>query len=335
MDTVLSEKRLQLVNSEPLHSEYFDIGSLQAVFGERLTYNMPLARYTAARVGGPAEAFLVIHSSDELAQAVSLLWEQGLSYRILGGGSNVLVSDAGVSGVVLLNRARRVRFNRATDPPTVWVESGASLGLVARQAASRGLSGLEWAAGIPGTLGGAVYGNAGAHGADMAGSLVVADILHRDKAVQTGGSRREEWLVERMDFGYRSSALKRQPEEAVVLAALLRLEKSTPQSVKARLDELASYRRQTQPPGASMGSMFKNPPGDYAGRLIEAAGLKGRRIGNAQISTIHANFFLNLGRASAADILELIELARRTVVEQFGIVLELEIELVGNWSTGF
>jgi UDP-N-acetylmuramate dehydrogenase len=319
------------VNSEPLHLKSATLDPLRELFGERLTFNTPLARYTAARVGGPADAFLAIRSADELAQAVDLLWEHHLPYLILGGGSNVLVSDAGVGGVVLLNRARRLRFSRKTEPPCVWVESGASLGLVARQAASRGFSGLEWAAGIPGTVGGAVYGNAGAHGADMAGNLIVAEILHQEMTAQTGISRREELHAEQMGFAYRTSSLKRQAGKVVVLAALLKLGISTPEAVKARLEEFTVYRRRTQPPGASMGSMFKNPPGDYAGRLIEAAGLKGRRIGNAQISTLHGNFFLNIGRASASDILALIELARQTVAEKFGLILELEIELVGNW----
>jgi UDP-N-acetylmuramate dehydrogenase len=250
---------------------------------------------------------------------------------ILGGGSNLLVSDAGVRGVVLLNRARQVEFQEGSEPPTVWAESGANFGLIARQAASRGLAGLEWAAGIPGTLGGAVVGNAGAHGGDMAGNLVVADILQRNPNAQDGMPIRQDWPIDRLEFAYRTSLLKRQSAQAVVLAATMRLERSTPEIVQARIEEFVSYRRQTQPPGASMGSMFKNPPGDYAGRLIEAAGLKGARVGDAQISTLHANFFINNGQATAADIHTLIEMARQRVAEKFGVNMELEIELVGEW----
>ena len=290
----------------------------------------PLARYTAARVGGPADWLLEVHSVNELVEAACQLWKHGIPFVVLGGGSNVLVSDAGVRKVVVLNRARQVRIDEDQDPPVVRAESGANFGLVARQAAQRGLAGLEWAAGIPGTLGGAVVGNAGAHGGDVAGCLAVADILQQ-KGQQC---QRVSWAVEQFSYRYRSSLLKRSPGEAVVLNAELRLSRSTPEAVQARLDELVDYRRRTQPPGASMGSMFKNPPGDYAGRLIEAAGLKGARLGDAEISPLHANFFINRGHASASDIHNLIQLARRTVNERFGVELELEIELLGDWGSG-
>jgi len=305
---------------------------LQTLFGQRLQLDVPLGRYTSARVGGPADALLEVSTADELAQAAMALWGESLSWIILGGGSNVLVSDTGVRGVVLLNRARQVDFQEASEPPTVWAESGANFGLVARQAAGRGLAGLEWAAGIPGTVGGAVVGNAGAHGGDMAGSLVVAEILQHDPNAQEGMPIRQVWPADRLEYAYRTSLLKRQPRQAVVLAATLRLKGSTPEKVQARIDEYVAYRRQTQPPGASMGSMFKNPPGDYAGRLIEAAGLKGARVGGAQISTLHANFFINHGQATAKEIYTLIEMARQGVAEKFGVKLELEIELIGEWS---
>jgi UDP-N-acetylmuramate dehydrogenase len=304
---------------------------LESVFGKQLRRDIPLRRYTASRVGGPADLLLEVRSANELARAVSLLWEQEIPYLILGGGSNVLVSDLGVRGVVVLNRARKVRFQQATRPPAVWAESGANLGLVARQAALRGLAGLEWAAGIPGTIGGALYGNAGAHGSDMSANQPVAEILH---CMQVGGAAaplREEWSMEKLELTYRSSMLKRFPGKAVILAALLRLVPGEPAAIQAKMDELVAYRRRTQPPGASMGSMFRNPPGDYAGRLIEAAGLKGLVVGDAQISSLHANFFINLGRATAADIAALIGQARQAVLDRFGIELELEIEILGEW----
>jgi UDP-N-acetylmuramate dehydrogenase len=165
----------------------------------------------------------------------------------------------------------------------------------------------------------------------MAGNLVVADILQRNPNAQDGMPIRQDWPIDRLELAYRTSLLKRQSAQAVVLAATMRLERSTPEIVQARIEEFVSYRRQTQPPGASMGSMFKNPPGDYAGRLIEAAGLKGARVGDAQISTLHANFFINNGQATAADIHTLIEMARQRVAEKFGVNMELEIELVGEW----
>ena len=142
------------------------------------------------------------------------------------------------------------------------------------------------------------------------------------------------WEAQDLAYAYRSSRLKREPGDDIVLSARLRLERSDPARVMARMDEFNAIRRQTQPPGASMGSMFKNPPGDFAGRLIEAAGLKGARIGDAQISTLHGNFFINLGRASARDVVDLIQMAQTTVKEKFGIQLELEIELLGNFESG-
>lgn len=305
-----------------------NLQDMRAVFGERMQEDVPLARFTAARVGGPAEALVTVETGDELVQVVSWLWEEDLPFLILGGGSNVLVSDAGVPGVVVLNRAREVRFDERGTPPIVWAESGANFGLIARQAAKRGLAGLEWACGIPGTLGGAVIGNAGAHGEDTAGRLMVAEILHLSKDKQPG---REQWTVERMAYEYRGSILKRRPREAVVLAAQLHLEQSTPEAIQAKVEAFTEYRRKTQPPGASMGSMFKNPPGDYAGRLIEAAGLKGYKIGGAEISALHANFFINKGTATATDIYALTLAAQDKVARQFGVKLEFEIELVGEW----
>ena len=309
-----------------------DFQRLQTLFGARLQQNVQLARLTSARVGGPADALLEVNSADELAQAAETLWGEGLPWIVLGGGSNVLVSDAGVRGLVVLNRARQVRFEEFSQPPLVWAESGANFGLVARQAASRGLAGLEWATGIPGTIGGAVVGNAGAHGGEMAGNLAVAEILQRNPKAQEGLPNRESWPVERLEYAYRTCILKRLRGQTVVLGAALRLERSTPEAVQRKIDEYVEFRRRTQPLGASMGSMFKNPAGDYAGRLIEAAGLKGARLGDAQISTLHANFFINHGQATAADIWSLIEMARRSVAEQFGVDLELEIELVGQWT---
>ncbi len=283
-----------------------------------------MANYTTAHVGGPVDAMLILHTAAELENAALRMWEMNLSFILIGAGSNVLVSDTGIRGVVLVNRARNVKIDVHSSQPSVWAESGANLSGIARQVALRGLKGLEWAATIPGTLGGAVYGNAGAHGGDVQSSLILADILHR---TQGKGS----WPVEKLEYAYRSSTLKRHPGEAVVLSARFRLEVDDPDSVQARMDDFSGSRRQTQPPGASMGSMFKNPAGDHAGRLIDAAGLKGTRIGGAEISTIHANFFVNNGHAAASDIDQLIALAQHKVYEKFGVQLELEIEKLGDW----
>lgn len=320
-------------------SQRLPIEQFRRLFGERLQENALLARFTSARIGGPADALVVVNSAEELGEAALALWGLEQSFIVLGGGSNVLVSDAGVRQVVILNRAKIIRFEEQEDQPVVWAESGASLGVIARQASARGFAGLEWAAGIPGTLGGAVVGNAGAHGSDMAESLILAEILHRSELpgmarLKDGVASRETWTTDRLELSYRSSTLKSKPGEAVVLAALLRLGRSTPDNqveIQARMTAFNEQRRRTQPPGASMGSMFKNPPGDYAGRLIDAAGLKGTRIGDAEISRLHANFFINHGKARAKDVQALVELARSRVAEMFSINLETEIEFVGEW----
>lgn len=298
---------------------------LREAFGDRLIENAPLAKYTSARIGGPADAMIIANSADHLAEIVSLLWRMGAAFLIMGGGSNILVSDAGVRSVVVLNQAKKTAFDENSDPPTVFAESGSNFGAVARQSAQHGLSGLEWAAGIPGTVGGAVVGNAGAHGSDLASHLKLAEILHLDKG-------RQIWTVDQFAFRYRGSVLKDEPTKAVALSATLNLSQGKPEDIQGKMDEFLAYRRRTQPPGASMGSMFKNPPDGYAGRLIDEAGLKGHRIGDAQISDLHANFFINHGKASAQDVYNLIQAARDAVLDLSGIELELEIELFGDWK---
>lgn len=301
------------------------IDALRTAFGEQLKVNAPLAQYTSARIGGPAKALLTVRSTDELMAVAIKLWDLDVEFRILGGGSNVLVSDLGVRELVVINRARMIKFEEEEGAASVQAESGANFGTVARQAAKKGYSGLEWAAGIPGTVGGAVFGNAGAHGGDVLGSLSLAEILHH-----TDG--RQSLRLEELDYEYRSSSLKRQPGEAIILSAVFKLEQSTPDLIDEKMALYLAQRRKSQPPGASMGSMFKNPPGDYAGRLIEAAGLKGTQVGAAQISKLHGNFFINKGDAKAADVLQLIEMSQDKVRQDFGIKLELEIELIGEWN---
>jgi UDP-N-acetylmuramate dehydrogenase len=338
-------------------------GEIEAASGKRLVRGEPMSRHTTFRIGGPADLFIEATSADDLRDIVLVARRDQVPHFILGGGSNLLVSDAGMRGLVILNRARNLKFqvsNTCTvrrrkclksqtgmeplggDPakastPRVHVESGVILPTLARECIERGLAGLEWAIGVPGTVGGAVVGNAGAHGSDVAQSLISASILAADGNVR-------DWSAQALQFGYRSSVLKSQianrqpPKEGdsqiarpVVLAAEFELKPSTREECEARAAEFAEKRKRTQPTGATIGSMFKNPPGDYAGRLIEAAGLKGARAGNAEISSLHANFFVNLGGASAADINSLINLAREKVQAMFGVELELEIQLVGEW----
>lgn len=301
------------------------IKALREQLGAHLQENVPMSSYTTARVGGNAAALLAVGSGEELEMAVRVMWQLNVPFFILGSGANLLVSDHGIDGVVILNRAHQIKVDASGNPPSVWAESGAILGTIARRAALRGLGGFEWAATVPGTLGGALYGNAGAFGGDMQRALILAEILHPVEG-------RQFWTPDKMQYEYRSSVLKRNPGQAVILAARLRLQPSSEEAVKATIAELSAKRRSTQPPGASLGSMFKNPAGDYAGRLIEAAGLKGTRVGGVEVSEIHANFFVNNESATASDYWQLIQLVQQTVYEKFGVRLELEIEPVGEWD---
>jgi UDP-N-acetylmuramate dehydrogenase len=298
---------------------------LQDHFGDRLQQNVRLARYTTPRVGGPARWFAEARSAEQLAADAQYLWHNAIEYRALGNGSNMLISDAGWQGFVLLNQAKAIRLGGSTEQPTVYSESGATLSSLVRTVTEEGLSGMEWAAGIPGTVGGAVYGNAGAHGKDVSQSLSLAEILHRRKGLLS-------LSCDQMGLTYRSSALKREPGNAVILSATFNLTPSTKAAVQARVDEINEKRRCAQPTGPSMGSTFKNPEGDKAGRLIEAAGLKGTKIGGVEVSPVHGNFLVNDGSGTAEDYRQLITLVQKTVHDKFAVDLELEIELFGDWK---
>ena len=298
------------------------IDVLYAKLGDKVKENFSLAPYTSARIGGPADILIIADTAAELGRIVKLLWKQELPFTLLGGGSNVLISDRGVRGVVVMNRAKGVKFH-AGDQPTVTAESGVIFSNLANRCASKGFAGLEWAATVPGTIGGAVYGNAGAFGGDTAGDLISAELL-----TENG---KEIFTAEQMGYDYRTSVLKRGELKAIVLSAEFALKNSTKEEVTVKIQQFSAHRKATQPPGASMGSMFKNPVGDYAGKLIEVAGLKGTRIGNAEISPLHGNFFINHANTKAEDIRALIQLVQKTVKEKQGVELELEIEVIGEW----
>jgi UDP-N-acetylmuramate dehydrogenase len=298
---------------------------LQDHFGKRLQENVALARFSTARVGGPARWFAEACSAEELAADAQFLWDNNVNYRLIGNGSNMLISDAGWQGFVLLNQAKAIRINDSGECPTVYVESGAALTTLVRVAAEAGMSGLEWAAGIPGTVGGAVYGNAGAHGKDVCQSMVLAEILHRSKGFLSLD-------CDGMGFTYRSSELKRSPGNAVILSATFNVTPAPREAIQAKVDAINEKRRTIQPAGASLGSTFKNPTGDHAGHLIEAAGLKGTKIGGVEISPLHGNFLVNDGTGSADDYRKLIDLVQKTVREKFAVDLDLEIELFGDWK---
>ncbi|MCA9933273.1 MAG: UDP-N-acetylmuramate dehydrogenase [Ardenticatenaceae bacterium] len=299
------------------------------VFGDQLQINLPLSRYTSARVGGPAELFLVVNNAAELETAVELAYLQRISYFILGGGSNILVSDKGIHGLVILNKAKTVSFRHTGASVVCTAESGANLSSLARQCIAKGLGGLEWAVGVPGTVGGAVVGNSGAHGSDMNSHLLAATIWEPGRGTRI-------YRNDEMQYAYRDSVLKREQGKdiwrRVVLSAEIELMLEAPEVLAARADAFTSHRKQSQPGGASCGSMFKNPENFYAGYLIETAGLKGFRVGGAQISEKHANFFVNDDEATAEDIRTLFAEAWNSVREQFNLEMELEVELVGDWE---
>jgi UDP-N-acetylmuramate--L-alanine ligase/UDP-N-acetylenolpyruvoylglucosamine reductase len=297
----------------------------EAVAGESL------ARHTTFRVGGPADLYAAAAAPEQILALARLAAEYGLPVTVLGGGSNVLVSDAGVRGLVIANQSRGMRIVEAVPSgagPQVVAEAGAPLAGLARWAIRGGWQGLEWAVSVPGTVGGAVIGNAGAHGGQMADNLAWIEVGEPD------GTRRII-PVEELGLAYRSSIFKAALAEGkrvpLVLAAGFQLGRGEPAQLSARADEFLARRRATQPVEPSAGSVFRNPPGDHAGRLIEAAGLKGHQIGAAQVSPRHANFIVNLGEARAADIAALIALIQTRVYERFGIYLWPEILFLGEW----
>jgi UDP-N-acetylmuramate dehydrogenase len=308
---------------EAIHTRFREL------FEDRFQLDVPLGRYTSARVGGPAEMLVTVQSGAELMTAVEMAYAQSIPYFILGGGSNILVSDAGVSGLVILNKARAVTFRHTGFSVVCTAESAMNLSSLARQCIAKGLGGLEWAIGVPGTVGGAVVGNSGAHGGDMNRNLLAATIWEPGAGVRIYDNKE-------MAYDYRDSTLKREQGKnkprRVVLSAELELTPEAVETLMARADGFTAQRRQTQPGGASVGSMFKNPPNYYAGYLIDSAGLKGLKVGGAKISEKHANFFVNDGDATAEDIRALIAEAWNTVREQFGVEMELEVELMGDWQ---
>lgn len=299
------------------------------VFGDQFQIDVPLSRYTSARVGGSAEMFLTVNSAQELQTAVEMAYKKRIPYFILGGGSNILVADDGVKGLVIMNKARQVRYKHIGSRVICTAESGANLSSLARQCIAKGLGGLEWAVGVPGTIGGAVVGNSGAHGSDMSQTLRAAAIWEPGRGIRV-------YTKENMKYEYRNSVLKQEHgrplSRRIVMSAELELKPEAPDLLMARADGFTAHRKQTQPGGATIGSMFKNPENYYAGYLIEAAGLKGYRLGNVHISEKHANFFVNEGEASAEEIRALLAEAWNSVREQFGIEMELEVELVGEWE---
>lgn len=295
--------------------------ALATRFGERARFDVPMSRHTSLRIGGPADAFVTPLDRAELCDLLALCAEHGLPRTLLGAGFNLLIRDAGLAGVVVC--LKKLRGLTLRPGPSVYAEAGVSHGSVTRFCVERGLTGLEFGAGIPGTVGGWIAMNAGI------GVREQKDVVREIEIVTADGDESIRLGREELDFRYRE--LVGLPDGAVVVAALFAVDESTTEAVREEVDRLLARRHATQPLDVpSCGSVFRNPEGDFAGRLIDRAGLAGERIGGAQISPVHANFIVNLGGARADDVLALIELARERIRKTCGIELETEVRILGR-----
>jgi UDP-N-acetylmuramate dehydrogenase len=307
------------------HGEPFDptaTGSaIQRRIGVKTSRDEPLGRFTTMRVGGPADLFAIVHNVHELRAIVRFGRARGIPVTILGRGSDVVIADAGIRGLVIQNRAEGSRV----DGERYVAESGVPMARAATETQKAGLTGLEFGLAIPGSVGGAVWANAGAHDSDVASILESARVLLGD------GSEADVPAAE-LDLRYRDSRLKHQPDE-VVLEATFRLAPAEPDVISKRLDEIRRWRREHQPLGIpSAGSTFRNPTGDSAGRLIDSIGWKGRTRGGATVSEKHANFIVNDRRGSAADVRGLIDEVAAAVEAETGVRLEPEVVFLGDWD---
>jgi UDP-N-acetylmuramate dehydrogenase len=285
-----------------------------------LLHDRPLAPLTTLRVGGPAQRYFEATDRAALLDALRLGREAQVPVFALGNGSDLVVSDEGIPGLVIRNRARAIEI----DGTRLTADAGAPMALLVKRCTAEGLAALEFGISIPGTLGGAVWANAGAHGGEMKDVLVSAEAW--DPADD------EVTVIGNADcaFAYRESRFKHSDE--VVLAATLELERGDPAQIGAGVDANQAQRRATQPlADQNAGSVFRNPPGDHAGRLIDAAGLKERRVGSAMVSPLHANFIVVDRDGRAADVRALGDLVRAEVRDRFGVELQYEIEFVGAW----
>jgi UDP-N-acetylmuramate dehydrogenase len=279
----------------------------------------PLKRYTAWKIGGPADALLESKSANELIEALSKARDHGVPVTVLGGGTNVLVRDGGIRGLTI--RLAKVLTNVEIDDSCVVADAGVLYPVLANTTGARGLEGLEFATGIPGTVGGAVYMNAGAYGSETKEILDWADVYRDGEVVRMANPD--------LGLSYRRSILQEHPDW-VVLRAGYTLGRGDPESLKVRIGEFRAQRMSGSPNRPSCGSTFKRPPGDFPGRVIEAAGLKGTRVGNIEVSPVHANYLVNVGGGTAAEAVELIELVRETVRRELGIELEKEVRVIGE-----
>jgi UDP-N-acetylmuramate dehydrogenase len=282
-------------------------------------FDEPLKRYTAWKIGGPADVLLEPKTVDDLISAIEKAREHNVPVTILGGGTNVLVRDGGIRGLTI--RLAKSLRDVEIEGTSVTADAGVLYPVLANTTAGRGLAGLEFATGIPGTVGGAVYMNAGAYGSETTEVLDWADVFRNHEVTRT--KNRD------LDLSYRHSILHEHPDW-VVLRAGYTLIPGDPTELKARIKEFRAQRMNGSPNRPSCGSTFKRPQGDFPGRVIEAAGLKGTRVGNIEVSPVHANYLVNLGGGTSEDALALIELVRDRVRERLGIELESEVRIIGE-----
>ena len=300
---------------------------IQRRLGVKTSRDEPLSRFTTMRVGGPADLFAVAHNAFELKGLVKYARARGIPHIVLGRGSNVVISDAGIRGLTIQDRAEGLEIRGER----LIAEAGLPMARAATDSQRAGLTGLEFGLAIPGTVGGAVWANAGAHEAGIAAILETALVLASD-----GTETRQ--TPENLGLSYRYSRLKEPAAEGafpeIVVTATFLLQPADPEAIRDRLEEIKRWRQAHQPLGIpSAGSFFRNPPGDRsAGALIDLAGLKGLRIGGASVSPRHANFLVNDGRGTATDVRRLGDAVRRTVADRFGIELQPEVVFLGDWS---
>jgi UDP-N-acetylmuramate dehydrogenase len=295
--------------------------ALREALGDGVRFDVPLARYTSLRVGGPADALATPSDRAELSRLLGVCARHRLPHLVIGGGFNLLVRDGGFAGVAV--RLERLRGLEERPLGGVRAEAGVSHASLTGFCARRGLAGLEFGVGIPGTVGGWVAMNAGI------GERETRDAVREIEVMSPTGSKRRHLGRDALRFVYRG--LRGLAPGSVIVSVLFAVTLADPADVRREMDRLLARRAATQPLTVpSCGSVFKNPRGDYAGRLIEAAGLKGRRRGGAEISPVHANFIVNTGGATAADVLSLIDEARCAVLARTGIALEPEVRVVGR-----
>jgi UDP-N-acetylmuramate dehydrogenase len=299
---------------------------LQRRLGSSVRVAESLARLTSIRTGGPADLFLFARSQSQIMSAVDTADELGVPWQVIGSASNLLIADEGVDGLVIKAGMNATPLtSKDQDGPLIEAEAGCIFASVAKRSALAGLAGLEWAVNVPGTIGASVVNNAGAFGSSTAEHLIDADVYVPGEGVVRVS-------VEDLRMSYRSTRLKRGELRGVVLRARYRLQSGDAMQLRSRIEEIQRQRRATQPSGYSVGSVFTNPPGDAAGRIVESLGLKGYRIGGAEVSRLHANFMLNCGGATSRDVWSLIRHVQDTVGAATGISLVPEIQLFGRWS---